>query len=41
MTINYSVCGNCNHRSRDHDHRGNRKCRVRSCSCPGFKPKGS
>jgi len=39
MVINYSVCGNCGHKSSDH--KGNGDCKMRTCPCPGFKPQGS
>jgi hypothetical protein len=36
MTVNYSVCGNCNHSASKHSQTW---CGVRGCKCPGFKPK--
>lgn len=37
MVIEYSVCGNCGHKSRDHKGR----CLIKGCGCTSFKPKGS
>jgi len=41
MEIDYSMCDHCHHRSNDHKSTGKRKCKVRGCTCPGFKAHGS